>query len=181
MKITNEVILVNERDEETGVMEKIEAHRKALLHRAFSVFIFNRKGQMLLHQRAFNKYHSGGLWTNACCGHPSPGEATADAAARRLQEEMGFTTSLEELLSFTYQHAFDNGLTEYEYDHVFIGYWESTIAPDKDEVNDYCYRSLEEIRDSIATKPQVYTVWFKLVFPQVAAWAIKQHPTQASV
>lgn len=178
MKISNEIILVNEQDEQVGVMEKIETHRKGLLHRAFSVFIFNSKGQMLLHQRAFNKYHSGGLWTNACCGHPSPGEETATAAARRLNEEMGFTTGIDKLLTFTYRHTFDNGLTEYEYDHVFTGTWNAAIAPDKEEVNDYCFKTLDDIRQSISTRPQQYTVWFKQVFPQVEEWARKQYRTQ---
>jgi isopentenyl-diphosphate delta-isomerase len=173
MTITNEVILVNEKDEQTGTMEKIEAHRKALLHRAFSVFIFNNKGEMLLQQRAFNKYHSGGLWTNACCGHPSPGEQTAEAARRRLMEEMGFTTALEELFDLTYQHAFENGLTEHEYDHVFAGTWDATIAPTKEEVNDYCYKSLEDIAQSMEMRPQLYTVWFRLIFLKVEAWARK--------
>jgi isopentenyl-diphosphate delta-isomerase len=173
MSTTNEVILVNEQDEQTGTMEKIEAHRKALLHRAFSVFIFNSKGEMLLQQRAFKKYHSGGLWTNACCGHPSPGEQTGAAARRRLKEEMGFTVEMEELFSFSYRHAFENGLTENEFDHVFAGTWDAAIAPSRDEVNDYCYKSLEDIAQSLITHPQHYTVWFRIVFPQVEAWARK--------
>src|SRR6186713_1579239 len=121
----DKVILVSEHDDMVGIMDKMEAHKQGLLHRAFSVFIFNSKGEMLLQQRAFNKYHSGGLWTNACCGHPSPGEQTVAAARRRLMEEMGFTTGLEELFDFTYQHAFENGLTEHEYDHVFAGTWDA--------------------------------------------------------
>ena len=116
-----EVILVNEADEQIGVMEKMEAHEKGLLHRAFSVFIFNDKGEMLLQQRALNKYHSGGLWTNACCSHPRPGEDTLQAAKRRLMEEMGIETSLTLKNSFTYKTAFENGLTEHEFDHIFIG------------------------------------------------------------
>src|SRR5215203_6397334 len=115
------VILVNEKDEEIGTMEKMEAHRKALLHRAFSVFIFNGRGEMLLQRRALKKYHSGGLWTNACCSHPRPGEVTADAAARRLREELGFVTTLNPAFQFVYRATFDNGLTEYEFDHVFLG------------------------------------------------------------
>ncbi len=173
MSMMNQVILVNAQDEEVGTMEKIEAHRKALLHRAFSVFIFNSKGEMLLQQRAFQKYHSGGLWTNACCGHPSPGETTAAAAKRRLMEEMGFTTELDELFDFTYQYAFENGLTEHEYDHVFAGTWDAAIVPTKEEVNDYCYKSLEDIAHSMNLRPQLYTVWFRLVFPRVEAWARK--------
>lgn len=167
------VILVNEQDEEVGVMEKMEAHRKAVLHRAFSVFIFNSRGEMLLQQRAFSKYHSGGLWTNACCGHPSPGEQTADAAARRLGEEMGFTTRIEELFDFTYRSELDNGLTEYELDHVFAGTWDAPVLPAKEEVNDFCYQSLDEIRTSMEVNPQNYTVWFRIIFPRVESWARK--------
>src|SRR6187200_173231 len=111
-------------------MEKMEAHRKALLHRAFSVFIFNGKGEMLLQQRALNKYHSGGLWTNACCSHPFPGEDTLDAARRRLFEELGFATELKKIFDFTYKSPFDNGLTEHEFDHVFVGLFEGSIVPD---------------------------------------------------
>ena len=115
------VILVDENDAPIGIMEKIEVHQKALLHRAFSVFIFNSKGEMLLQKRANNKYHSPGLWTNACCSHPSPGQDTLEAATKRLQEEMGFTTAIEKVFDFIYKAPFDNGLTEYEFDHVFIG------------------------------------------------------------
>ena len=122
-----EVVLVNEKDEAIGTMEKMAAHEKALLHRAFSVFVFNKNGDLLMQQRAHSKYHSGGLWTNTCCSHPRPGEHVADAANRRLQEEMGFTTSLNKAFDFTYKAAFDNGLTEHEFDHVFIGIYEGPI------------------------------------------------------
>ena len=118
------MILVNERDEPLGSMEKMEAHRKGALHRAFSVFIFNSRGEMLLQQRALKKYHSGGLWTNACCSHPRPGETNEAAALRRLREEMGFDTSLQQIFSFTYRASFNNGLTEHEYDHVFAGIYD---------------------------------------------------------
>src|SRR4051812_29579171 len=131
---TQEVILVNEADEQTGTIDKLEAHRQALLHRAFSVFIFKSNGEMLLQQRAENKYHSAGLWTNACCSHPAPGEDTYDAALRRLQEELGFTTRLEELFSFTYRTDFENGLSEHEYDHVFAGIYDGRVQPDKEEL-----------------------------------------------
>src|ERR1700744_2758864 len=119
--VREEVILVDEADVQLGTMEKIEAHRKALLHRAFSVFIFNSKGEMLLQQRAAEKYHSPGLWTNACCSHPRPGEETQAAAMRRLMEELGFTLELEKIFDFTYRSEFENGLTEFEFDHVFVG------------------------------------------------------------
>jgi len=176
MKTATEVILVNDADEQLGVMEKIEAHRKAILHRAFSIFIFNAKGEMLLQQRAFNKYHSAGLWTNACCSHPAPGEDTAEAAVRRLQEEMGFTTSLEKIFDFTYRSEFENGLTEYEFDHVFAGTWNGMISPDKDEVNDYCFKTLDEIQTSLLSHPQKYSAWFHIAFPLVEEWASRSLP-----
>jgi isopentenyl-diphosphate delta-isomerase len=164
------VILVNEEDIETGSMEKMEAHQKAVLHRAFSVFIFNSKGEMLLQQRALNKYHSGGLWTNACCSHPQPGEETIDAAIRRLQEEMGFSTTIKKVFDFIYKADFENGLTEYEFDHVFIGNYEGAINADPQEVSDYCYKTMAGINDSLRTHPQKYTAWFKIAFPKVAEY-----------
>ena len=124
---------------------------------------------MLLQQRALQKYHSGGLWTNACCSHPAPGETTEDAAARRLQEELGFAVPLKKVFHFTYQAAFDNGLTEHEFDHVFIGTYNGKIQPDKDEVMDYCYMSMESIKNSMVTHPQKYTEWFKIALPQLEA------------
>src|SRR5688572_9486804 len=122
-----EVILVNEFDEAIGSMEKMEAHEKALLHRAFSVFLFNKKGEMLLQKRAASKYHSPSLWTNACCSHPMPGEETKQAALRRLDEELGFTTSINKAFHFTYKAVFDNGLTEHEFDHVFVGEYQGAM------------------------------------------------------
>ncbi len=116
----HEVILVNELDEAIGSMEKMEAHEKALLHRAFSVFLFNKNGEMLLQKRAATKYHSPSLWTNACCSHPMPGETTEQAALRRLKEELGFTTNVQKAFHFTYKAVFDNGLTDHEFDHVFV-------------------------------------------------------------
>ena len=165
-----EVILVNELDEQLGTMEKMEAHQKAILHRAFSVFIFNSKGEMLLQQRAARKYHSGGLWTNACCSHPNPGEDILAAAQRRLKEELGFTTYLKRAFHFTYKTSFENGLTEHEYDHVFTGLYEDLIQPDKDEVSDYCYKTMEEIKNSLEIYPQKYTAWFHIAFPQILKW-----------
>lgn len=165
-----EVVLVNEADEAIGTMEKMDAHRNAILHRAFSVFIFNRQGDMLLQQRAFNKYHSGGLWTNACCSHPLPGEETLESATKRLQEEMGFQTTLQKAFEFTYKSALDNGLTEFEFDHVFLGEYNGEIKPDKGEVNDYCYKAMEEIRSSLVVSGNKYTVWFRIAFPLVEKW-----------
>jgi isopentenyl-diphosphate delta-isomerase len=160
-----EVILVNERDEETGTIEKMEAHRKALLHRAFSIFIFNAKGEMLLQQRALGKYHSPGLWTNTCCSHPRPGEIIEEAAGRRLKEEMGIDTSLKKIFDFIYRTEFDNGLTEFEFDHVYTGTYNGLLNPDKQEVNDYCFRSMEDIEEDLSKRPDKYSAWFKIAFP----------------
>jgi isopentenyl-diphosphate Delta-isomerase len=160
-----EVILVNEQDEQTGTIEKMEAHRKALLHRAFSVFIFNGKGEMLLQQRAMGKYHSPGLWTNACCSHPRPGETVEGAAVRRLKEEMGIDTSIRKIFDFVYRTEFDNGLTEYEFDHVFTGTHNGSPTPDKQEVHDYCFRSVQDIEDDLKQRPEKYSSWFRIAFP----------------
>jgi isopentenyl-diphosphate Delta-isomerase len=164
-----EVILVDETDTPLGKMEKMEAHRKALLHRAFSVFIFNSKGEMLLQRRAPGKYHSPGLWTNACCSHPRPGEETHSAALRRLKEELGITTTLKKLFDFTYRSAYDNGLTEFEFDHVFAGvYDDRDIRPDPAEVSDFCFRSSGDIQVDLQRSPAKYTTWFHLAFPLVS-------------
>jgi len=162
-----EVILVNELDEPIGVMEKMEAHRKALLHRAFSVFIFNSRGEMLLQRRSQQKYHSAGLWTNACCSHPRPGEDIREAAARRLYEELGFTAELQKVFDFTYRSEFENGLTEFEFDHVFVGVHDEPFCPNKEEVSETCFKAPEEVRDDLAADPGKYTAWFHLAFPLV--------------
>jgi isopentenyl-diphosphate delta-isomerase len=169
-----EVILVNGQDEQVGTMEKMEAHYQAALHRAFSVFLFNDRGEMLLQQRAKGKYHSGGLWTNACCSHPRPGEATQDAASRRLKEEMGIHASLEKIFDFTYKAPFDNGLTEHEFDHVFAGTYSGSVKPNKNEVEDYCYKTMQEIETSLQSHPHKYTAWFHIAFPKVLSWWNKQ-------
>ncbi|MFN5333717.1 MAG: isopentenyl-diphosphate Delta-isomerase [Bacteroidota bacterium] len=174
-----EVILVNENDEEIGVMEKIAAHEKALLHRAFSIFLFNSDGLMLLQKRAASKYHSPGLWTNACCSHPMPGESTYDAAVRRLKEELGFTTTLEKAFHFTYTAPFDNGLTEHEFDHVYIGQYNGSIHPDKNEVETYRYLSLSEIENEISSHPASFTPWFLIAFPLLKEWMHQNHTTYA--
>ena len=169
------VILVDEFDAEIGTMEKLEVHEKALLHRAFSIFIFNDKTEMLLQQRAAKKYHSAGLWTNACCSHPQPGQQTTTAAAIRLQQEMGFSAPIQKAFEFTYKAPFDNGLTEHEFDHVFVGKYNGNIVPNVDEVSDYCYKSLAEIEASIASHPQKYTEWFKIAFPLVQQYLAKNN------
>ena len=166
----DKVILVSEHDDMVGIMDKMEAHRQGLLHRAFSIFIFNNKGEMLLQQRALNKYHSGGLWTNACCSHPMPGEKTEDAAIRRLNEELGFETPLEKIFDFVYKAEFDNGLTEHEFDHVFTGGYEGEIKADPGEVSDYCYKEISEIKNTLQTHPQKFTAWFHLAFPRIEEW-----------
>lgn len=165
-----QVILVNEADEELGFMEKMEAHEKAILHRAFSVFVFNESGEMLLQQRASTKYHSGNLWTNTCCSHPRPSETTQAAANRRLQEEMGFETPLEKAFDFIYKAPFDNGLTEYEFDHVYVGHYQGNIQPNPLEVKDYAFRTFEDIEALIIKEPTMFTSWFLIAFPKVKAW-----------
>ncbi len=169
-----EVILVNEQDEPIGVMEKIAAHEQALLHRAFSVFIFNNKGQMLLQQRALTKYHSPGLWTNACCSHPNPGESTEAAASRRLQEELGFSTPINKAFHFTYKAPFDNGLTEFEFDHVFIGAYDGDFDVNPEEVTAYKFVDVDLIEEDIKNHPASYTAWFLIAFPLLRNW-MQQH------
>ena len=171
---SHHLILVDENDRPLGLCEKMEAHRKGLLHRAFSIFIFNRQGQMLLQQRALGKYHSGGCWTNACCSHPFPTEENREAALRRLQEEMGFTTPLTKVFDFCYRADVENGLTEHEFDHVFVGIYEGPVSINREEAMDYCYKSMSEIEESIALYPSRYTPWFRIAFPQVREWYQQQ-------
>lgn len=162
-----EVILVNEKDEAVGAMEKLEAHRQGLLHRAFSVFIFNSKGEMLLQQRALNKYHSAGLWTNACCSHPRPGEDTRDAAQRRLREEMGLYVELSYLSVFTYKTEFGNGLTEHEVDHVYLGKTDAEPKLNPEEAESYCWKTTADIKEEIAAHPAKFTSWFKIAIEKL--------------
>ncbi|MFY9243964.1 MAG: isopentenyl-diphosphate Delta-isomerase [Polaribacter sp.] len=158
------VILVDENDNQLGVMPKMEAHEKAVLHRAFSVFIFNDKGQLMLQQRAACKYHSPLLWTNTCCSHQREGESNIEAGRRRLQEEMGFTTELKEVFSFIYKAPFDNGLTEHELDHVLIGSFNGNPNLNADEVEDYKWMTLQEVKADMDKNPSIYTAWFKIIF-----------------
>ena len=151
--MSEQVILVNENDQEIGSREKMAAHRDGELHRAFSVFVFNGEGQMLLQRRAEAKYHSGGLWTNTCCSHPRPGESTEAAAHRRLQEEMGFDCDLEEVFQFTYYAKLDNELFEHEYDHVFVGTFEGTPTPNPAEVSAYKWIGVEELKRDVQENP----------------------------
>jgi len=165
-----EVVLVNEKDEALGTMEKMAAHEQAVLHRAFSVFVFNTNGDLLMQQRAFSKYHSGGLWTNTCCSHPRPNEDVADAAKRRLQEEMGFITSLTKAFDFTYKAAFDNGLTEHEFDHVFTGVYEGPVHFNPNEVAAYAFMTEIELEEQIKETPERFTAWFHIAYPSLKAW-----------
>ena len=158
------VILVDENDNPIGKMEKIEAHEKGLLHRAFSVFIYNDNHELLLQQRAKTKYHSPGLWTNTCCSHQKAGESNIEAGQRRLQEEMGFSVALEDVMSFTYKAPFSNGLTEHEFDHILVGYFNDKPKPNPDEVNDWKWESLENVQKDIQLHPEEYTEWFKIIF-----------------
>lgn len=161
------IILVDLHDQMIGTMDKMAVHRKGALHRAFSVFLFNSQGQLLLQQRASEKYHSGGLWTNTCCGHPRPGEQTLGAAGRRLREELGLTCELEELFHFVYRHEFDNGLTEHEYDHVVIGFSDELPDPDPAEVADFSYLQPDELTADLRLRPEKYTAWLNICFNQV--------------
>lgn len=165
--MTEKIILVDLHDQMIGTMDKMAVHRKGALHRAFSVFLFNSQGQLLLQQRASEKYHSGGLWTNTCCGHPRPGEQTLGAAGRRLREELGLTCELEELFHFVYRHEFDNGLTEHEYDHVVIGFSDELPDPDPAEVADFSYLQPDELTADLRLRPEKYTAWLNICFNQV--------------
>jgi isopentenyl-diphosphate delta-isomerase len=159
-----QVILVNENDEQIGLMNKQEAHEKAVLHRAFSVFVFNDANELMLQQRALHKYHSPGLWTNTCCSHQRDGESNLEAGRRRLKEEMGFVTELKETTSFIYKAPFDNGLTEHEYDHIMIGTFNESPSINKDEVASWKWMPLEAVKNDIEANPQEYTAWFKIIF-----------------
>lgn len=160
------VILVNENDQPIGTMEKIEAHEKAVLHRAFSVFIINQKGEIMLQQRASHKYHSPLLWTNTCCSHQRVGETNLEAGKRRLQEEMGFEVPLKELFHFIYKAPFDNGLTEHELDHVMIGYYNEEPNINPEEVESWKWMGIEDIQKDMTENPEIYTVWFKIIFDE---------------
>lgn len=167
MSMQEWVILVNERDQEIGRMEKLEAHQKGLLHRAFSIFLFNDHDEMLIHQRALNKYHSPGLWTNACCSHPRPGESIAEAATRRLMEEMGIQTPLDIAFSFIYRCEFDNGLIEHELDHVFVGRFNGIPIPHPNEVHDWKFVAVDSLLNDVSENPELYTAWFKIALPKL--------------
>ena len=162
--LEEKVILVDRNDNQIGFMPKLEAHQKGVLHRAFSIFIFNNKYELLLQKRASSKYHSGGLWTNTCCSHPREGEDILDAANRRLDEEMGIKTSLRKVYDFIYKAELDNQLTEHEFDHVFYGVCDNDPILNKDEAEDFKWVDMETLNNNIIKNEDNYTVWFKIAF-----------------
>jgi len=168
--MAEQVILVDKNDNQIGTEEKIQAHKDAKLHRCFSIQIINSKGEFMLQLRGRDKYHCGGLWTNTCCSHPRPGEDTTDAAHRRLQEEMGFDCELEGIDLFIYKKKFDNGLTEHEYDHLFVGQYDGEPRINPEEADDWKWISLDELREGVALNPDKYTYWSKIAFVKVAEY-----------
>jgi isopentenyl-diphosphate delta-isomerase len=164
--IEENVILVDKNDKQIGLMPKLEAHEKAVLHRAFSVFVLNSKNEIMLQQRAHHKYHSPLLWTNTCCSHQRDGESNIQAGSRRLFEEMGFKTELKELFHFIYKAPFDNGLTEHELDHVMIGYYNESPVVNPEEVEAWKWISIDEVKNDMQVRPEIYTVWFKIIFDE---------------
>jgi len=164
--IEEKVILVNEKDEQIGLMPKLEAHEKALLHRAFSVFVLNDKNELMLQQRASQKYHSPLLWTNTCCSHQREGESNLEAGTRRLQEEMGFTTELRELFHFIYRAPFENGLTEHELDHVMIGVYNGEPQINREEVEAWKWMPIDDVKSDMENRPELYTIWTRIIFDE---------------
>ena len=162
--IEDKVILVDNNDNQIGLMPKLEAHEKGVLHRAFSVFIFNNHGELMLQRRALTKYHSPGLWTNTCCSHQRDGESNISSGKRRLNEEMGFDTELFEKTSFIYKAKFDNGLTEHEFDHVLVGSYNHSPIINSIEVDSWKWMSMENVKKDIKDHPDNYTAWFKIIF-----------------
>ncbi|MDD4989196.1 MAG: isopentenyl-diphosphate Delta-isomerase [Candidatus Pacebacteria bacterium] len=167
------IILVNEKDEQVGEEEKLKAHLEGKLHRCLSIFIFNSKGEMLLQRRAKEKYHSGGLWTNACCGHQDPGEENESAAHRCLNLEMGFDCPLKEIFTFTYRAELDHGITENEFDHVFMGMYDGKISPNPEEAEDFRWMSRKALREDVKKNPEKYTYWFKICFERAITFLKK--------
>jgi len=174
------IVLVDSQDRAVGLGEKMDVHRRGLLHRAFSAFVFDAAGRLLLHQRAFGKYHCGGLWTNTCCSHPGPDETAAEAGERRLAEEMGFSCALTPLFGFEYRAELDHGLVEHEYDHVLVGTSDAVPAPDPEEVAAYEWVALDEVERRVHAHPERFTPWFRIALPRVvAALASSRRPVAA--
>ena len=169
-----QVVLVDKNNRKIGIEEKIKAHKEGKLHRAFSIFIFNSKGQLLIQQRAKTKYHSGGLWSNTVCSHPKPNETYQKAVHRRLKEEMGFDCKLKKLFCFIYNAGFQNGLIENEYDCVFIGKFDETPKPNHKEIIDYKWISIKELKKDIISHPSKYSVWLKIVLNKIKSLQIKE-------
>lgn len=161
------VVLVDDQDRRIGTADKLEAHRNPRLHRAFSVFVVNPSGELLLQRRARGKYHSGGLWSNTCCGHPRPGEDTGEAAHRRLREEMGIDCPLARAFSFTYRAKLEGGMEEHELDHVFVGRFRGDPRPDPAEAEAWRWAPLDEVRSDLDRHPEAYTAWFRIALPRV--------------
>jgi len=166
----NQVILVDENDNEIGVEEKISAHKAGKLHRCFTIFVFNSKGELMLQKRAKEKYHSGGLWTNTCCGHQQPGDPGNKTAHDRLQEEMGFDCDLKEIFTFTYRAELDNDITEHELDHVYVGYYDRGPKLNSDEADDWQWITPDKLRQDVHDYPDKYTFWFKLIIERVLSF-----------
>ena len=176
LTMSAEVVLVNAQDEPVGTADKLEAHEQGWLHRAFSVFVFDPEGRLLLQQRNASKYHSGALWSNTCCSHPRPEEEVDDAAQRRLQEEMGFQCALDSAFTFTYRAVLSDTMIEHEYDHVFIGQATPTVQPNADEVQDWRWMAPNELMADIAENPAHYTAWFRMAVERVLTHAHEQYP-----
>jgi isopentenyl-diphosphate delta-isomerase len=166
--MTEDIILVNEQDERIGLGEKLAVHEKGLLHRAFSVLVYNSKGELLIQQRAQTKYHWPGIWANSCCSHPKPDEKTSDAAHRRLQEELGFDCPVEEQFSFHYTATYNNGLIENEIDHVFYGTYDGEVKPNPEEVQDYAWVAPETVLEDVRANPQKYCPWFIIILEKIS-------------
>ncbi len=162
--MTEEIILVDENDKQIGTGEKMDVHRKGQLHRCFSIFIFNDKGQVMMQKRASGKYHCGSMWTNTCCSHQRVGEETLAAAHRRLEEEMGFDTEMKEIFTFIYRAEFDNGLTEHEFDHLLVGKYEGTVTPNPEEADGYEWIDAMDLKKDMEENPERYTVWSKIAY-----------------
>lgn len=173
--VEKQIILVDEKDQAIGTAEKMAVHKKGLLHRAFSILVFNSKGELLLQQRAKIKYHCGGLWTNTCCSHPRSGETVLEAGKRRLFEEMGIHCKLEEVFSFQYCVTFPNGLTENEYDHVLVGKNDSLPTPNPEEVEGWKWMSIKSLKADIKGNPEIYTSWFKILIDKLPKKFVKKY------
>ncbi|MCB9183121.1 MAG: isopentenyl-diphosphate Delta-isomerase [Flavobacteriales bacterium] len=176
LRTEDEVVLVDEQDRAIGAMGKLQAHLEGKLHRAFSIFLFDASGRLLLQRRADTKYHSAGLWTNTCCSHPRPGESVDQAALRRLQEEMGISTALTEQFSFTYRAELENGLIEHELDHVLFGAWSGPPDPDPAEVSEWRYADADDLEEEMRLRPERYTFWLRACWPRVRQ-LIRAEPT----